>query len=152
MNISKAGAALAVAALMTVGGAAAPEASPVAAAPVTAAVTGNQLSDQEHVTSVDGKTASNLAFYDRSSNRLTTTLSVSTPYVFYAARVTATTTVYSADWTPLWTVTQSLTACARSDWTCSSDPTRTFQHTPPFWLAGLVHQQAAHVSTSVSVV
>ncbi|WP_187291301.1 hypothetical protein [Cellulomonas flavigena] len=47
-------------------------------------------------------------------------------------------------------MTHQLTACGVWD-ACASDVTGTLQHTPPSWLAGAVHQQAAHVSTSVSV-
>jgi len=113
-------------------------------------VTDSHLSDQEHLVSTQGKRVSSTVFYNRAANRLTTTLNVSSPFLFYGARGTSTTTVYSATWAPLWTVSHSLTACGVWDG-CSSDVTSTLQHTPPASLAGAVHQQGAYVVTTVAV-
>ncbi|MBF0687855.1 MAG: hypothetical protein IR158_08850 [Cellulomonas sp.] len=150
-RISTAGAAVGLALLMTVGGAATAQAAPVAAPSVLAASSGD-LTAEARVTSPFGSRASSVVSYDRDRNTLTTTLSVTTAFLFIGARAEATTTVHSATGEPLWTVTQKgATPCGTWVPTPCTTGVETREHTPPAVVADLVQQRAARVVTTVTI-
>jgi len=136
---------------MAMGAAASP--APASSA-VIMSVTDGQLSDSDVLRLSNGKYASGSATYTRSTNSMSTTLHVATPYLLVGARGTVTMTVY-ADTPfgryPLWTFSHGLTACGLWDFTCSSSPTQTWKDTPSYWDAQRVQQYGSSVDTTVSV-
>ena len=124
-------------------------------AAVSSYVTDPVLSDSASLRLSNGKYASGFATYTRSTNKLTSTLHVTTPYLFVGARGTITATVY-ADTPfgpmPLWTVSQALTACGLWDPSCSSSPAQTWTNTPSYFDWQKVQQYATFVDVSVNVV
>lgn len=122
------------------------------AAPMS--VTDGQLSGHNSSTLANGKFSDGTATWTRSSNQLVTTLHVSTPYLFVAARGTVTETIYAdTPWGkyPLWSVSHSLTACAKTDLTCSSDVSQTWTDYPSYWDAQKIQTYASSMDVAVTV-
>ncbi|MFE4835871.1 hypothetical protein ACFRAU_14480 [Arthrobacter sp. NPDC056691] len=104
--------------------------------------------------SSDGKFSAGSATWTRSSNQLVTSLHVSTPYIFVAARGTVTATIYGdtpLGKIPLWSVSHDLTACAKADFTCSSDPSETWTDYPNYWDAQRIQMYGSSMEVTASV-